>query len=63
MTDEPADATTYNAEELLRAWFQWWQGSREVPMVLPDQIHIKTAAYLALRAVEQGRKIYGPRSL
>lgn len=64
MTDpEAADATTYNAEELLRAWFHWWQKSHEVPSHLPELLHVKTAAFLALRAVEDKRKIYGPRSL
>ena len=63
MTREAADATTYGPEELLRAWFHWWQSSRDVPAQLPDLLHVKTAAYLAHRAVEEGRKIYGPQSL
>ncbi len=57
------DAHDESAEELLRAWFHWWRQSDEVPTKLPDALHVRTAAFLAVIAVENGRKIYGPGSL
>lgn len=63
MTEPPTDATCVGAEELLRAWFHWWHHARDVPAHLPDSLHVTTAAFLAARAVEDGRKIYGPDSL
>lgn len=64
MTDgEHPDALAYSAEELLRAWFQWWHRAPDVPRHLPDGLHVTTAAFLAARAVQDGRKIYGPDSI
>lgn len=57
------DARSTGPEELLRAWFHWWRTTADLPMFLPGDLHIKTAAYLASRAVEDGHKIYGPQSL
>lgn len=57
------DALDREPEELLRAWFQWWHNCPDVPTKLPDGLHVATAAYLAARAVQDGRKIYGPHSL
>jgi hypothetical protein len=59
----PPDATRIDAEELLRGWFQWFCTDPAAPTQLPDGLHIQTAAFLAARAVQDGRKIYGPRSL
>lgn len=52
-----------DAEELLRAWFHWWHKADDVPTTLPDGLHVATAAFLAARAVQDGRKIYGPDSI
>jgi hypothetical protein len=54
------DATRHDAEELLRRWFHWW---RTTEHRLPDDLHITTAAYLAARAVQAGRKLYGPQDV
>jgi hypothetical protein len=59
----PTDAIAPGAENLLRAWYRWFATSVEAPDHLPDGLHIQTAAYLAARAVEDGRKIYDPRDL
>jgi hypothetical protein len=56
----PPDALDVAAEELLRAWFHWWHKAHDVPDVLPGGLHVATAAFLAARAVQDGRKIYGP---
>lgn len=63
MTEPPTDAMQVPAEELLRRWFHWWRTTQDCPTSLPDGLHITTAAFLAARAVEDGRKIYGPYSL
>ncbi len=56
------DATAVTALELLRCWYRWWsQHDIEVP--LADQLHTKTAAFLAATAVQEGRKIYSPQDL
>lgn len=57
------EALDVGAEELLRAWFQWFRTAPDVPDHLPDDLHVATVAYLAARAVQDGRKIYGPQSL
>lgn len=57
------DATAIEPEELLRRWFHWWRTADDVPSNLPDGLHVATAAYLSSRAVQAGRKIYGPHSL
>lgn len=57
------DATSRSAEELLRAWFHWWHKADDVPAHLPDGLHVATVAFLAARAVQDGRKIYGPDSI
>jgi hypothetical protein len=57
------DALDRGAEELLRAWFQWWHNADDVPDHLPEGLHIATAAFLAARAVQDGRKIYSPDSI
>lgn len=54
------DALHRGAEELLRAWFHWWHHAPDVPAHLPEGLHVATAAFLAARAVQDGRKIYGP---
>lgn len=56
----PPDALRCGAEELLRAWFHWWHHATDVPAHLPEDLHVATAAYLAARAVQEGRKIYTP---
>lgn len=63
MPSEPYDALNQDAEQLLRAWFHWWHHATDVPAHLPDGLHVATAAFLAARAVEDGRKIYGPDSI
>lgn len=64
MTPEAdAEALRCDAEELLRAWFHWWHHASDVPAHLPEGLHVTTAAYLAARAVQDGRKIYSPDSL
>lgn len=60
---ETTDATCVGSEELLRAWYHWFRTAADVPAHLPENLHVQTAAYLAARAVEDGRKIYGPHSL
>lgn len=57
------DATDVDAEDLLRRWFHWWRTADNVPSKLPQGLHVATAAYLTVRAVEAGRKVYGPHSL
>lgn len=57
------DATNVDPEELLRRWFHWWRSSADMPVTPDDGLHVATAAFLAARAVEQGRKVYGPQSL
>lgn len=59
----PPDALDVDAEALLRAWFHWWHQARDVPAHVPDGLHVATAAFLAARAVQDGRKIYSPNSL
>lgn len=59
----PPDATRYGAEELLRAWYHWFRTAPDVPAHLPDDLHVATTAFLAARAVQQGRKIYSLRDL
>lgn len=59
----PPDATRYGAEELLRAWYHWHRTTPALPAHLPEDLHVATAAFLAARAVQDGRKIYGPRDL
>lgn len=59
----PTDATEPGAEQLLRAWFHWFCTDPLAPTHLPGDLHVQTAAYLAARAVEDGRKFYGPRGL
>lgn len=59
----PPDALDVAAEQLLRAWFRWWHTADDVPDVLPDGLHVATAAFLAARAVLEGRKFYGPNDL
>lgn len=63
---EPAgetNAMARDAEQLLRAWFHWWHRAQDVPAHLPEGLHVATAAFLAARAVQDGRKIYGPDSI
>lgn len=57
------DATNVDPEDLLRRWFHWWRTSADMPATPDDGLHISTAAFLTARAVEDGRKIYGPQSL
>ncbi len=57
------DAADESPEELLRAWFHWWRQCDDAPAKLPDALHVRTAAYLTVRAIENGRKVYGPQSL
>jgi hypothetical protein len=60
VTDEgPTDATAVDPETLLRAWFHWWHSTPGLPTQLPQALHVTTAAYLAARAMEDGRKLYG----
>jgi hypothetical protein len=59
----PPDALKASAYQLLRDWFHWFSTDPDAPVTLPDGLHVATAAYLAARAVRDGRKIYSPRDL
>lgn len=59
----PPDATARDAEQLLRAWFHWFRTSHEAPGQITSGLHLDTAAYLTVRALQDGRKIYGPHDL
>lgn len=60
---QPTDATERGSEDLLRAWFHWFSTDPAAPAHLPGELHVQTAAYLAARAVEDGRKFWGPLNL
>lgn len=61
--EEPTDATDVTEIQLLREWFHWWHSTDGLPGALPASLHVRTAAYLAATAVQDGRKIFGPRDL
>lgn len=61
--EPPTDAIGAGPEHLLRAWFHWFRTDPDAPTTLPGNLHVATAAYLAARAVEDGRKIYTPADL
>jgi hypothetical protein len=50
------DATSENAEQLLRRWFHWWRTTEDV-LVLPDGLPVRTVAYLTAQAVAAGRRV------
>lgn len=54
-----------NPEDLLRGWHQWWRTMNQQCKCacIPRDLQMDTAAYLAARAVAEGRKVYGPESL
>lgn len=56
------DATGEDPEELIADWFRWWRDS-DGPAKLPDALHVRTAAYLTVRAVQSGNAIRGPKDL
>lgn len=58
--DSPPDATAVSAEKLLRDWFHWWRTDPDAPTTMPGALHVATIAFLAVQAVQSGRKIYGP---
>lgn len=62
-SEPPTDAMLRDAEQLLRAWFHWFRTDPDAPAHLPGDLHVDTVAFLAARAVEDGRKFYGPQGL
>lgn len=59
----PADAMAVDPAELLAAWFRWWRDDPNAPAHLPGALHARTGAYLAARAVQQGRTIRTPQDV
>lgn len=56
------DATAPDAVDLLREWFHWWHATGN-PAGPPARLHVRTAAYLAARAVTDGRRMRTPGDL
>lgn len=56
------DATRENPEDLIADWFRWWRDS-DAPAKLPDALHVRTAAFLTVRAVQSGTTVRGPEDL
>jgi hypothetical protein len=43
----PSDAT--EAEKLLTEWAKWWEDTDDVPVKMPNSLHIRTLVYLQQR--------------
>lgn len=44
-------------ERLLLEWFRWWRSDPEAPVKMPEALHVRTAAYLTAKAVQDGRRV------
>ncbi len=46
------DALAVDPDELLRDWLSWWQAQPTLGADYESKVHVRTAAYLAARAVQ-----------
>lgn len=52
-----------NADDLLRAWYRWWEEDDRAPVKMPYALHVRTALYLRERTVSDPSKTLTSSSL